>query len=200
MSALAAFDEALRRRRGASLLAGVDEVGRGPLAGPVVAAAVVLPPSPAGLERVRDSKALSPARREQLYGVIRSQALAVGVGWASAAEVDEKNILQATFLAMRRALGRLGPAAEGALLIVDGDKVIPGGPPRQEALVSGDAKSLCVASASVVAKVVRDRWLKVLDGRFPGYGLARHKGYGTAEHYRALESLGACAEHRRSFL
>ncbi len=200
MSALAAFDEALRRRRGAALLAGVDEAGRGPLAGPVVAAAVVLPAAPEGLARVRDSKVLSPARREQLYGVIRAQALAVGVGWASAAEVDERNILQATFLAMRRALDRLGPRACGAWLVVDGDKTVPGVALPQEALVAGDALSLCVASASVVAKVVRDRWLRVLDRRFPGYGLAKHKGYGTAEHYRALEVLGACPEHRRSFL
>lgn len=196
---LAAFDEALRRERGASSLAGVDEAGRGPLAGPVVAAAVVLPADLAGFEGVRDSKVLSPARRARLYPLIRARAR-VGVGHATPAEITERNILQATFLAMRRALEDLGEAARGARLIVDGDKELPGWAGPQEALVDGDAKSLCVAAASVVAKVVRDRWMRALDRRHPGYGFAAHKGYGTAAHYEALRRLGPCAEHRPAFL
>lgn len=196
---LAAFDEALRVRRGASSLVGVDEAGRGPLAGPVVAAAVVLPADPAGLDGVKDSKKLSPARRAELYRVIRARA-AVGVGHATPAEITERNILQATFLAMRRALEDLGPAARGARLVVDGDKELPGWPWSQEAVVSGDAKSLCVAAASVVAKVVRDRWMGRLEVRHPGYGFAVHKGYGTAAHYEALRRLGPCPEHRPTFL
>jgi ribonuclease HII len=195
---LAAFDEALRVERGASSLAGVDEVGRGPLAGPVVAAAVILPRDAAGLEGVRDSKALSPARRAELYRVIRARAVAVGVGSASPGEITEHNILQATFLAMRRALADLGGRPDR--LLVDGDKVLPGWDGPQEALVRGDARSLCVAAASVVAKVVRDRWMGRLDVRFPGYGFARHKGYGTADHYEALTRLGVSREHRPTFL
>lgn len=195
---LAAFDEALREERGASSLAGVDEVGRGPLAGPVVAAAVILPRDASGLEGVRDSKALSPARRAALYRLIRARAVAVGVGSASPEEITERNILQATFLAMRRALTDLG--ARPDRLLVDGDKVLPGWDGPQEALVRGDARSLCVAAASVVAKVVRDRWMGRLDVRHPGYGFARHKGYGTADHYEALARLGASREHRPTFL
>ncbi|MBI5595885.1 MAG: ribonuclease HII [Elusimicrobia bacterium] len=197
---MAAFDEALRRRRGASLLAGVDEAGRGPLAGPVVAAAVILPPAPQGLSRVRDSKVLSPARREELARLVRRSALAWGVGAASVSEIESRNILQATFLAMRRALEALGPQARAARVIVDGDKDLPGWDGTQEALVDGDAQSLCVASASILAKTVRDRWMRLLDPRHPGYGLAKHKGYGTKDHYEALGRLGLCAAHRPSFL
>lgn len=197
-SQLAAYDEALRVSRGASSLAGVDEVGRGPLAGPVVAAAVILPADAAGLEGVRDSKALSAARRDALYRVIRARAVAVGVGSASPAEITERNILQATFLAMRRALADLDARAD--FLVVDGDKALPGWDGPQAALVRGDGTSLCVAAASVVAKVLRDRWMSRLDLRHPGYGFAKHKGYGTADHYAALGRLGPCAEHRPTFL
>lgn len=199
-SDLAEFDEALRLRRGASFLTGVDEAGRGPLAGPVVAAAVIFPPRAAGLSRVRDSKVLSPARRDELARLIRGSALAWGVGAASVAEIESRNILQATFLAMRRALEALGAAARDAHLVVDGDKVLPGWAGGQEALVDGDAKSLCVAGASILAKTVRDRWMRRLDSRHPGYGLAKHKGYGTREHYEALGRLGLSPVHRPSFL
>lgn len=199
-SDLAAYDEALRLRRGASSLTGVDEAGRGPLAGPVVAAAVILPARPAGLSRVRDSKALSPARRAELARLVRGTALAWGVGAATVGEIETRNILQATFLAMRRALEALGDAAHGAHLVVDGDKALPGWAGAQEALVGGDAKSLCVASASILAKTVRDRWMRLLDARHPGYGLARHKGYGTKDHYEALGRLGLSPVHRPSFL
>lgn len=197
-SKLAAYDEALRVSRGASSLAGVDEVGRGPLAGPVVAAAVILPLDVTGLEGVRDSKTLSAARRGALYRVIRARAVAVGVGSASPSEITEVNILQATFRAMRRALEDMGARAD--FLVVDGDKTLPGWEGPQTALVKGDGTSLCVAAASVVAKVLRDRWMARLDVRHPGYGFAKHKGYGTAEHYAALERLGSTAVHRPTFL
>lgn len=198
MSALAVFDEALRVKRGVSSLVGVDEAGRGPLAGPVVAAAVIFPVDASGLEGVRDSKVLSPARRDALAGVIRSRALAWGVGSASVAEIESRNILQATFLAMRRALENLG--ARASFLIVDGDKVLPGWEGAQEALIDGDAKSLCVAGASILAKTVRDRWMRMLEARHPGYGFARHKGYGTKDHYEAIGRLGFSPIHRPSFL
>jgi len=183
------------------VLVGVDEVGRGPLAGPVVAAAVILPPVPLpALRGVRDSKKLSPARREALSKHIRAAALGVGVGWALPGEIDEVNILQATFLAMRRALSRLRVDAPGTFVLVDGDKEIPGLRPRQRALVRGDDRSLAVASASIVAKVLRDRWLRRLDRLYPAYGFARNKGYGTPDHLRALAESGPSPLHRRSFL
>jgi len=170
------------------------------LAGPVVAAAVVLGPEHSrGLDGVRDSKRLTPARREALFDAIRRRAAAVGVGWCSPAEIDRLNILRASLLAMRRALERAGLEREGLLVVVDGDRSVDGLPARQEALVAADAYSLAAASASVVAKVVRDRWMRALDGRFPGYGWARNKGYPTADHYEALARLGPSPEHRRSF-
>lgn len=200
-SRYAAFDFALRARRGARLLAGVDEAGRGPLAGPVVAAAVVLPPVPLPLlAGVRDSKRLAPARREELFPAVLACAVEVGVGWAEPEEIDARNILRASLLAMRRALGRLRLDREGLLVVVDGDRLVPELDAAQEALVAADAFSLSVASASIVAKVVRDRWMKRLDRDFPGYGFARHKGYGTSEHYEALARLGPAPAHRRSFL
>lgn len=199
-SALQRFDDALRASRGAAALVGVDEAGRGPLAGPVVAAAVWLGPGAEGLSAVRDSKTLSARRREELAPLIRKAALGVGVGWASAAEIDARNILQATFLAMRRALARLGCDASAApFAAVDGNREIPGIPLAQMALVDGDAYSLAIAAASVVAKVARDRWMSRLDRVLPGYGFARHKGYGTPEHLEALARLGPSRVHRRSF-
>lgn len=202
MGRLALFDRAVRRRSGVSALVGVDEAGRGPLAGPVVAAAVLLPDDPpSSLDEVRDSKRLSEAQRERLFRAVRACALRVGVGWASSLEIDRHNILQATFLAMRRAVARLRLGADaGPLVVVDGDKTVPALDLRQEALVEGDDRSLCVASASIVAKVIRDRWMLRLDRRFPDYGFARHKGYGTRGHFEALDRLGPSAEHRRSFL
>ncbi|MBI4385822.1 MAG: ribonuclease HII [Elusimicrobia bacterium] len=194
------FDEALRSHYHVSQLIGVDEVGRGPLAGPVVAAAVLL--GPAGLEAlacVRDSKALSPSRRLALYGTIRRVARSVGVGYATAEEIDRRNVLQATFLAMRRAVARLGAVIPDSLVIVDGNHPIPELPYEQKALARADAFSLAVASASIVAKVLRDRWMGRLDVRHPGYGFSRHKGYGTADHLRALARLGPSPVHRMSF-
>jgi ribonuclease HII len=195
------FDQDMRRQLGASCLIGIDEAGRGPLAGPVVAAAVVL--DPRGLPElagVRDSKELSAKARERLFPRIKACAQGVGVGWALSGEIDEMNILNATLLAMRRAVGRLAPPERaGAWALVDGNQKVPGLGLPQRAVVDGDALSLSIASASIVAKVVRDRWMAVLDRRHPGYGFGRHKGYGTAAHLEALRRLGPCPEHRRSF-
>ena len=177
------------------LHAGVDEAGRGPLAGPVVAAAVILD----DLHPIRglnDSKKLSPKRREALYDEIRSKALCCSVAQASVEEIDRLNILQATLLAMRRAVEglRLVPAK----VLVDGNRLPPLGV-LAEAIVRGDATVPAISAASIVAKVTRDRWCAELDQRFPQYGFASHKGYGTAEHLMALRLHGACPEHRRSF-
>ncbi|HAH05381.1 MAG TPA: ribonuclease HII [Elusimicrobia bacterium] len=195
-----AYDTETRRRLGASSLIGIDEAGRGPLAGPVVAAAVLLPSRPLPeLAGVKDSKKLTPKGRERVFPLIR-RAARVGVGWALPEEIDQVNILQATFLAMRRALERLRLAPEEApWVLVDGNQAVPGLALRQKTLVGGDDLSLSIASASVVAKVVRDRWMRVLESRYPGYGFAKSKGYGSAEHMDALGRLGPSPVHRRSF-
>lgn len=185
-------------------LAGVDEAGRGPLAGPVAAGAVCMPPEVArelragALARLTDSKALPEAAREELYGALVS---APGVQWAlglaSAEEIDRLNILRATHLAMARALGAL-PGGAPDFALVDGLPV-RGLPCGHEAVVKGDARCFLVAAASVVAKVSRDRILRELDARFPGYGFAEHKGYPTESHLAAIARLGVCPAHRRSF-
>jgi len=185
---------------GPVLTAGVDEAGRGPLAGPVVAAAVILEPSRpvAGLA---DSKVLSPTRRAALATTIRTRSLAWGLGWADAAEIDTLNILQATMLAMRRALAALSVPPQH--VIVDGNRCPDlSGLAFQctaEAVVKGDALVASVSAASILAKVARDEHMRVLDGRYPGYGLADHKGYPTAAHIAALRRLGPSPVHRRSF-
>ncbi|PMR66904.1 ribonuclease HII [Halomonas heilongjiangensis] len=176
-------------------LAGVDEVGRGPLVGSVVAAAVILDPARpiAGLS---DSKQLSARRREALDAEIRRRALAFAVAEASAAEIDELNIYHATHLAMRRAIDALSVAPE--YLLVDGNR-LPGHHVPGQAVVKGDARHPAIAAASILAKVARDADMVALDARYPDYGFARHKGYPTREHLAALERLGALPEHRRSF-
>ncbi|QTF92359.1 ribonuclease HII [Halomonas sp. BM-2019] len=176
-------------------LAGVDEVGRGPLVGPVVAAAVILDPA-RPIEGLTDSKALSARRREVLDREIRERALAFAVAEASAAEVDALNIYHATHLAMRRAIDALAPAA--AYLLVDGNR-LPGHHLPGQAVVKGDARHPAIAAASILAKVARDAQMVELDARHPDYGFARHKGYPTREHLAALARLGALPEHRRSF-
>lgn len=180
----------------------MDEAGRGPLAGPVVVAAVALPEEPSPeLGEVRDSKRMTPKGRERLFGVIRSQAAAVSVAWAHPVAIDEVNILQATLLAMGRASRRLAAKLPGRplLVLVDGPRRIPDFELPQETVVDGDAKSLGIAAASIVAKVVRDRWMARQHRRFPGYGFALHKGYGTKTHLAALGKLGPCSAHRRSY-
>lgn len=176
-------------------LAGVDEVGRGPLVGAVVAAAVILDPA-RPIAGLTDSKALSARRREALDVEIRERALAFAVAEASPAEVDALNIYHATHLAMRRAIDALVPAAE--YLLVDGNR-LPGHHLPGQAVVKGDARHPAIAAASILAKVARDAQMRALDARHPDYGFARHKGYPTREHLAALERLGALPEHRRSF-
>ena len=176
------------------VLAGMDEAGRGPLVGNVVAACVVMPSAPL-LPWVDDSKKLSEKRREQVYQEILATALYVGVGQATPAEIDEMNILEATRKAMREAAAQV--PAEVFLI----DAVTKLGLRGQEVpIIKGDATSYSIAAASIVAKVTRDHQLLALDERYPAYGFARNKGYGTAEHIAALRSLGPCPEHRRSFI
>ncbi|GGW62852.1 MULTISPECIES: ribonuclease HII [Halomonadaceae] len=176
-------------------LAGVDEVGRGPLIGSVVAAAVILDPL-APIEGLTDSKKLTARKREQLDVQIRERALAFALAEASAAEIDTLNIYHATHLAMRRAIDALMPAAE--YLLVDGNR-LPGHALPGQAVVKGDARHPAIAAASILAKVARDAQMAALDLRYPEYGFARHKGYPTKEHLAALEAHGPLAEHRKSF-
>ena len=177
------------------LVAGVDEAGRGPLAGPVVAAAVILDDrNPiAGLA---DSKKLTPVRRERLYEEICAKALCCSIAQASVAEIDQLNILQATLLAMRRAV--MGLRLKPAMVLVDGNR-LPTLDIPAEAIVKGDALVPAISAASILAKVHRDRWCAQIHGEFPQYGFAGHKGYGTAAHLAALREHGACIHHRRSF-
>ena len=178
---------------------GVDEAGRGPLVGAVVAGAVVLDPSNP-IEGLRDSKKLTPARREFLYEQIMEKAKAWGVGQASPTEIDDINILQATMLAMRRAIEdltvRLGAWPDKAL--IDGNRC-PELPISAEAIIKGDAKEPAISAASIIAKVTRDRQMQALDRLHPQYGFAQHMGYPTEAHFAALKEFGACGEHRRSF-
>ncbi len=183
------------RAAGVEYIAGIDEAGRGPLAGPVVAAAVVLPPD-CDLPGVTDSKKLSARRREQLFVPIRRQALAVGVGIVDAAQIDRLNILQATLVAMTQALERL-KVTPGHLL-VDGITPVPVSI-AQQTIKQGDSRSLSIAAASIIAKVVRDRMMLVYDKRYPQYGFAAHKGYGTAAHRQAIAACGPCELHRKTF-
>lgn len=176
-------------------LAGVDEVGRGPLIGSVVACAVMLDPN-RPIKGLMDSKKLTPARREQLAARIREQALAVSLGEATPGEIDTLNIHHATHLAMRRAIDGLSVTPE--YLLVDGNRM-PGHSIPGQAIVKGDGRVSAIAAASIVAKVARDAQMQALDARHPGYGLAAHKGYPTKAHLEALERLGPLPEHRRSF-
>ena len=176
-------------------VAGVDEVGRGPLAGDVVAAAVILDPA-RPVSGLRDSKKLSAARREQLAAQIREQALAWSVARATVAEIDELNILQASLLAMHRAVLALQP--QPVYVLVDGNR-LPRWDYASEPVVKGDDRVAAIAAASILAKVQRDAELQELDRQYPGYGFARHKGYPTPAHLAALRELGATAVHRRSF-
>ncbi len=183
------------RRGGATVVAGVDEVGRGPLAGPVFAAAVVFPPG-VRLPNLDDSKRLTAGERETLCPSIRAAAIGVAVGRAEVEEIDAVNIRQASFRAMRRALAGLSVTVD--FVLVDGFR-IPEMDLPQRAIVKGDSLSVSIAAASVIAKVARDAVMVEYDGQYPGYGFAEHKGYATAEHIGALRRLGPCPIHRRSF-
>ncbi|MBI4051379.1 MAG: ribonuclease HII [Elusimicrobia bacterium] len=193
------FDQELRERYKKKWILGVDEVGRGPLAGPVVACAVKLPDFDyPDLKGIQDSKVLSPERREIFFERMSELKLSYELGWALPHEIDHINILQATFLAMRRAIQKIGDLSD-SLFVVDGNHKIPDISCPQISVVKGDAKSLAVCCAGVAAKVIRDRWMRHLERLYPGYGLGQHKGYGTAEHLAALEKLGPSRIHRRSF-
>lgn len=191
---MSANEESLRSE-GSTLIAGIDEVGRGALAGPVVAAAVMLPEEPIILG-VRDSKKLSSEGREKIFTTIKSIAISIGVGIVNVRVIDKINILQATYLAMRQAVSRLSPAPD--YLLVDGFGV-PEIEVPQLPLIKGDSRSISIAAASIIAKVIRDK-IMIEEGVLrPHYGFPKHKGYGTKEHYRAIAKHGPCPIHRRSF-
>ena len=175
---------------------GVDEAGRGPLAGPVCAAAVILPPH-AMIPGLNDSKKLSDKKRRELFPLIQQQAIAYGIAFASQEEIDEINILQATFLAMKRALEQLTVTPD--LALIDGNRMTDFGLPART-VVKGDSLSANIAAASILAKVTRDDLMDRIGEEYPGYGFEIHKGYGTKAHYAALEKLGPCPVHRMTFL
>lgn len=179
-----------------SCICGIDEVGRGPLAGPVVAGAVILPKD-ANILYINDSKQLSAKKRDELYDIIMKEAISVGLGYVANERIDEINILQATYEAMRQAIGKLDPQPD---LLLNDAVTIPQVAIRQVPIIKGDAKSISIAAASIVAKVTRDRLMEEYDIVFPGYDFAGNKGYGSASHIDALKRLGPCPIHRRSFI
>lgn len=182
--------------KGYKFVCGIDEAGRGPLCGPVCAAAVILPVD-CEIDGINDSKKLSEKKREAIFDVIKDKAIAYSVSMVDAKTVDEINILQATFLAMRNAVDGLTVKADYAL--IDGNQK-PGLSIPQQTVVKGDAKSVSIAAASILAKVSRDRYMMEIDGKYPEYQFAKHKGYGTKLHYEMIEQYGICEEHRKSFL
>lgn len=177
-------------------ICGIDEVGRGPLAGPVVAGAVILPKG-CEILYINDSKQLSPQKREALYEEIKSKAIAIGIGIVSPAKIDEINILQATYMAMREAISKLSVVPQ---LLLNDAVTIPEVIIPQVPIIKGDAKSVSIAAASIVAKVTRDRLMEEYDRVLPGYGFASNKGYGSAEHIAALKELGPTPIHRNTFI
>lgn len=190
------FYEDSAKARGAKVVCGIDEAGRGPLAGPVFASAVILPEH-CEIEGLNDSKKLSPKKREALFPVIEERAVSYGIGFATEREIDEINILQATFLAMERAFDELRKRPD--LALVDGNRAPLLGVPVQT-IVKGDALSASIAAASILAKVSRDRLMRQIDSIYPEYGFAKHKGYGTAQHVAMLRKYGPCPVHRKTFL
>lgn len=211
LSAMRKHEEALLRQ-GYGYVIGVDEAGRGPLCGPVAAAACILPKD-CEILFLNDSKKLSEKKRELLFDEIREKALAYGIGLAEPARIDEINILNATFEAMRSAVDQcrqmlleklqerdIPEADPSVIVLVDGNKEIPGLPLPEESIIKGDANSLSIAAASILAKVTRDRMMYEYDRLYPGYGFGKNKGYGTKEHVEALRRLGKTPIHRMSFL
>ena len=177
-------------------ICGIDEVGRGPLAGPVVACAVILPKD-CDILYINDSKKLSEKKREELFDVISREAVSVGIGIVSAQRIDEINILQATYEAMRQAIQKLSVQPD---ILLNDAVTIPGVEIAQVPIIKGDAKSLTIGAASIMAKVTRDRMMAEYDKEYPQYGFAKHKGYGTKQHTQALLEYGACPIHRKTFL
>ena len=182
--------------QGFSLIGGMDEAGRGPLAGPVVAACVILDPSKPVLG-VNDSKKLSPKRRQELKKEIEEKAIAIGVGIVDEKRIDEINILEATKEAMRMAVSNLKVTPD--MLFIDAVH-LPGVSMEQRSIIKGDALSVSIAAASIIAKETRDEMMVKMDETYPGYGFAKHKGYGTKEHIQAIQKMGPCPIHRRSFI
>ena len=189
--------EQAAREEGFGCVCGVDEAGRGPLAGPVFAAAVIMPEGLI-IDGVDDSKKLSAAKREALFDVICEKAEAFGIAAATEQEIDEINILQATFLAMRRAVAQLETKPD--IILVDGNRLPPELPCEGRTIIKGDSLSHSIACASILAKVSRDRFMLILGEKYPEYGFAKHKGYGTKDHIAALREYGMSPVHRRSFL
>ena len=184
------------QEKGNFLIAGMDEVGRGPLAGPVVAGAVILPKD-CDILYINDSKKLSAAKRDELYDEIMEKAVATGLGFVSPERIDEINILQATYEAMRQAISKLNPQPD---LLLNDAVTIPQVDIKQVPIIKGDAKSISIGAASIIAKVTRDRLMEEYDRMYPEYGFASNKGYGAAMHIEALKKLGPTPIHRRSFI
>lgn len=189
-------EERIKREKGYQLIAGVDEAGRGPLAGPVYAAAVILPWH-AQIPGIDDSKKLTEKKREALFDVIREQAISYGIASVDEKTIDEINILNASLFAMRLAVEQLSVPAE--YILIDGNQS-KGMPEPCETLVKGDARSMNIAAASILAKVARDRFMRKIAEEYPEYGFSKHKGYGTKAHYEAIQKYGVLPIHRRSFL
>lgn len=179
-----------------TFVCGIDEVGRGPLAGPVVAGAVILPKN-CDILYINDSKKLSEKKREELYDVIMEKAIATGIGYANVERIDEINILQATYEAMREAIKNLGVTPD---VLLNDAVTIPGVDIKQVPIIKGDAKSISIGAASIIAKVTRDRLMVQYDAVFPEYGFASNKGYGSAQHIEAIKKFGPCPIHRRTFI
>lgn len=190
------FDQRYYQNEAINFLAGVDEAGRGCLAGPVVAASVVLPPN-LSLPEITDSKKLTKKQRETVFKHIMEKAISVGIGICSPAEVDHLNILWASMEAMRRAVEQLNPLPD--YLLIDGNRIVPNCPFTAEAIVKGDATSQCIGAASIIAKVTRDRMMQLLHTSYPDFGFDAHKGYPTQAHYAAIALHGPTPEHRRTF-
>lgn len=194
------FDRTIISSLGGKILVGVDEAGRGPLAGPVVACACYVPEDlyqNETLLQINDSKKLSPKKREKLFAELTRLPVIYATGFATAREIDEINILQATFLAMRRALKKFD--GKNIFAAIDGNRAIPQISCAQKTFIGGDGKSLAIATASVIAKVTRDNFMRVIDKQFPLYGFAGHKGYGCAAHIDAIKTYGPCPQHRKTF-
>ena len=200
-NALCEFDKRQAINQESNFLIGIDEAGRGPLAGPVVACACFIPPSLVQhFGDVNDSKKLTENKREELFSRLTAPGNGVmyGIGFATAREIDRLNILQATFLAMRRSAQKF-LRMPNCCALIDGPYSVQGLELKQCPVIDGDAKSLIIAAASIIAKVTRDHYILTLEKLYPGYGFAGHKGYGTAKHLQALRELGPCTEHRRTF-
>ena len=191
-----ALSEYERKYSDFTYVCGIDEVGRGPLAGPVVAGAVILPKD-CDILYINDSKKLSEKKREELYDIIMEKAVATGIGYASVERIDEINILQATFEAMREAISKLGVLPD---ILLNDAVTIPKVDIKQVPIIKGDAKSISIGAASIIAKVTRDRLMVDYDTVFPEYGFASNKGYGSAQHIEAIKKYGPCPIHRRTFI